>query len=273
MALNPTWNQFNVAPVGPIIMVGHKRALSGGITRESAINLIAWLTIACEATPDEVAAEIEKAHTETPQLSAAQPTQVMPQQGRQAPPPMMPQQAPRPAPGGSVMVQRPSPTLAAQGITAPRVAMPGAAPARAPGGPLVGNMVAIQRPSPRLHGRPDDSAAVAATLDPNRPPPEATVMNPAGVVVRPPIAPKVPPATKPAPTVAPSAASTDGDPSTVGPETIPFVDRASLDPETEAALRDAEEAAAQALAEAPVDVKPVDENKVAAAWGNGRAAT
>lgn len=270
MALNPVWNQFNVAPVGPIIMVGHKRALSGGITRESALNLIAWLSIACEATPEEIAAEIAKAHTPTPAMVPQVPAQVVvpaAMQGNQTP--AQPGGAPiqqRPGPGGSTMIQRPSPTMQMAQVP-PTVAHAAQAPqGRPPGGPLVGNIVAVQRPSPRLQGRPDDSAAVAATLDPNRPPPEATVMTSAGVVVRPPVAPKVPPAAKPAPT---AAASTDGDPNTLGPETVPFVDRSQLDPETEAALREAEQAAAAVL-DAPVT--PVDENKVAAAW-NGKGAS
>jgi hypothetical protein len=66
MALNPIWNTYAVAPVGANIVIGHKRALHSGISRESAINLIAWLTIAAQATPEEIAAELAKANSATP---------------------------------------------------------------------------------------------------------------------------------------------------------------------------------------------------------------
>ena len=72
MALNPIWNRYNVAPINGIVVIGHRRAMHSGLTRENAMNLLAWLIIATEATPDEITAELEAAHKETP--SAASPT-------------------------------------------------------------------------------------------------------------------------------------------------------------------------------------------------------
>jgi hypothetical protein len=71
MTLNPLWNRFSVAPVGLLTVVGHRRALQGGLTRENAINLIAWLTIACQATPEEIANEIRDAHKPDPNQGSA----------------------------------------------------------------------------------------------------------------------------------------------------------------------------------------------------------
>lgn len=303
--LNPTWNHFNVAPVGPIIMVGHRRALQGGITRESALNLIAWLAIAAEATPEEIQDEISKAYTP----NAADVAQVP---GHHPAPTMVPTAVSGTTvgaagngsvtrqiqPGGQSVVMRPSPTMNG---TPQRPNLPGVPPvtARPPGAPLTGATVAIHRPSPRLQGREDDSAAVAASLDVNAPPPHATVTSPTGVVLKkpvtpPPARPASPPArpavvTAPKPPAAPPrapepppapapdvTASTDGDPNTVGPETIPFLDPATLDPDTRAALAEAEQAAAAALAETGAEgaITPVNADRVAAAWSrkpNGSA--
>lgn len=66
MALNPHWNRYNVAPVNGIIIIGHRRAMHSGLTRENAINLLAWLTIATEATAEEIAREMEQAMQDTP---------------------------------------------------------------------------------------------------------------------------------------------------------------------------------------------------------------
>jgi hypothetical protein len=67
--VNPSHNIFNVAPVGNVVVIGVKRALGGGIARDRAINLLAWLIIATKATPDEVAAEIAHAHEPTAEKS------------------------------------------------------------------------------------------------------------------------------------------------------------------------------------------------------------
>lgn len=59
--LNPDHNLFSVAPVGSIVVIGRQMTLRGGLTRERAINLITWLSIATNATREEIAAEMKLA--------------------------------------------------------------------------------------------------------------------------------------------------------------------------------------------------------------------
>lgn len=66
MSLNPDRNLYSVAPVGNVIVIGRNMALRGGLTRENAINLIAWLAIATNAKPEEISAEIRSASTSIP---------------------------------------------------------------------------------------------------------------------------------------------------------------------------------------------------------------
>lgn len=82
--LNPDKNLYSVAPVGNAIIIGRQIALKGGITRDSALNLIAWLVIATNAKPEEIARGIQDANEPTirgvsaisvaPVLSVAVPT-------------------------------------------------------------------------------------------------------------------------------------------------------------------------------------------------------
>jgi hypothetical protein len=62
--LNPNKNLFSVAPVGGVTIIGHSGGLKMGLTRDRALNLIAWLTIATNATPEEVKAEMDDARSD-----------------------------------------------------------------------------------------------------------------------------------------------------------------------------------------------------------------
>jgi len=73
MPLNPDMNLFSVAPIGHIIMIGRANALKGGLSREYAINLLTWLTIATGANPEEICEEIAKACTETAGVTVRSP--------------------------------------------------------------------------------------------------------------------------------------------------------------------------------------------------------
>lgn len=59
--LNPDNNLYSVAPVGNVIVIGRQAALKGGITRESALNLLTWLILSTNAKPEEIAAGIAAA--------------------------------------------------------------------------------------------------------------------------------------------------------------------------------------------------------------------
>jgi len=66
MPLQPDRNLYSVAPVGGNIIIGRHIALKGGISREGAINLIAWLCIGTNAKPEDIAAEIRRASEPIP---------------------------------------------------------------------------------------------------------------------------------------------------------------------------------------------------------------
>jgi hypothetical protein len=68
--LNPDDNLYSVAPVGHIVIIGRQVALKGGITRDNAINLLTWLILSTNATPDEIRAAIVKANKPTPFTAA-----------------------------------------------------------------------------------------------------------------------------------------------------------------------------------------------------------
>jgi len=55
MPLNPDRNHYSVAPVGNNIIIARVALLKGGLSRENALNLIAWLVLATNANPDEIA--------------------------------------------------------------------------------------------------------------------------------------------------------------------------------------------------------------------------
>lgn len=59
--LNPDNNLYSVAPVGNVIVIGRQAALKGGITRDSALNLLTWLILSTNAKPEEIAAGIAAA--------------------------------------------------------------------------------------------------------------------------------------------------------------------------------------------------------------------
>jgi hypothetical protein len=63
--LNPDKNLFSVAPVGQIVIIGRQAALKGGMTRDNAMNLLTWLILSCNATPEEIGARIKDASTPT----------------------------------------------------------------------------------------------------------------------------------------------------------------------------------------------------------------
>jgi hypothetical protein len=69
--LNPDKNLYSVAPVGPTVIIGRISAVKGGIERKRAINLLAWLMIATNATGEEIRAELKDAKTATGQAPAA----------------------------------------------------------------------------------------------------------------------------------------------------------------------------------------------------------
>lgn len=68
--LNPDKNLYSVAPVGPTVIIGRIAAVKGGIERKRAINLLAWLMIATNATGEEIRAELKDAKTPTAQAPA-----------------------------------------------------------------------------------------------------------------------------------------------------------------------------------------------------------
>lgn len=70
MPLNPDNNLYSVAPVGHVIVIGRQAALKGGITRDSAVNLLAWLILSTNAKPDEIGAAIAKAFKPTAPAAA-----------------------------------------------------------------------------------------------------------------------------------------------------------------------------------------------------------
>lgn len=79
--LNPDDNLYSVAPVGNIVVIGRQVALKGGITRENAINLLTWLILSTNATPDEIRTAIVKANRPTARFApSAPPVAVVPRQ-------------------------------------------------------------------------------------------------------------------------------------------------------------------------------------------------
>lgn len=270
MALNPNWNQYNVAPIGDIIVVGHARALKGGITREAAINLIAWLSIAANADPDEIADEIDKAHTETPEL--IHPTTTARQVGNQ--PQVAVQTGTRPAPvrgnvvrgaplgGGVVTATAPNQQHAGGGVQGTGLK----------GGPLAGPVTATTRPSPRFHGGEEGPIPIPGVGTVVPVPKESAQapqpIRPAVMVrgVQPPKRPPVrraAPAATPAPPraaeptgVASEGVKTEGASETSAAPTVASVEAAALplmatiDEETQAAL---DAGAASAIAELAED--------------------
>lgn len=64
--LNPDKNLFSVAPVGTVVIIGRSGTLKAGLTRENALNLIAWLILSTDAKPVEIAAMLRDACTPTP---------------------------------------------------------------------------------------------------------------------------------------------------------------------------------------------------------------
>lgn len=81
--LNPDRNHFSVAPVGNVIIIGRHTALKGGLSRESALNLLGWLVIATGASPQEIKLQIALAQTPTgatpPVIRAVPPMPTAPQ--------------------------------------------------------------------------------------------------------------------------------------------------------------------------------------------------
>lgn len=63
--LNPDKNLYSVGPVGGVVIIARASALKGGMTRDKAMNLIAWLVVATGATPKEIAAELRAANMPT----------------------------------------------------------------------------------------------------------------------------------------------------------------------------------------------------------------
>lgn len=59
--LNPDNNLYSVAPVGHNVIIARQVALKGGISRDNAINLLTWLIIATNTTPEEIAQAMSKA--------------------------------------------------------------------------------------------------------------------------------------------------------------------------------------------------------------------
>jgi hypothetical protein len=276
MALNPNWNQYNVAPIGDIIVVGHARALKGGITREAAINLIAWLSIAANAGPEEIADEIDKAHTETPEL--IHPTTTARQVGNQ--PQVAVQTGTRPAPVRGNVVRGAPLGGGVVGVTAQTQQHAGgvAQGGGLKGGPLAGPVTATTRPSPRFHGGedgpipipgvgtvvpvPKESAQAPQPIRPvaARPPamtrPPARRPMPVAMKTTPPVAAPAPPRAaeaKPAPSEeeareGASEASTGPTVASVEAAALPLM--ATIDEETQAAL---DAGAASAIAELAED--------------------
>ena len=79
--LNPDDNLYSVAPVGNIVVVGRNVALKGGITRDNAINLLTWLILSTNATPDEIRTAIVKANRPTARFApSVPPVAVVPRQ-------------------------------------------------------------------------------------------------------------------------------------------------------------------------------------------------
>lgn len=91
--LNPDKNLFSVAPIGPIIIIGRHGALKGGITREYALNLLTWLVISTDATPEEIKASVQDAMTPGP-LQLGRKTMPLPQRTLPSPPPPPASKAP-----------------------------------------------------------------------------------------------------------------------------------------------------------------------------------
>lgn len=71
--LQPERNHFSVAPLAGIVMIGRHTALRSGITREAALNLIGWLIIATEASPQEIRNVIHEARVPVKAVSAPLP--------------------------------------------------------------------------------------------------------------------------------------------------------------------------------------------------------
>jgi hypothetical protein len=69
--LNPDNNLYSVAPIGHIVVIGRSMALKGGITRENALNLLTWLILSTNATPDEIRAGIVMANKATVRVAAS----------------------------------------------------------------------------------------------------------------------------------------------------------------------------------------------------------
>lgn len=61
--LNPDKNLYSVAPVDSFVIIGRIAALKGRIERPKALNLLAWLMIATNATTEEIRAELKDAKT------------------------------------------------------------------------------------------------------------------------------------------------------------------------------------------------------------------
>ena len=68
--LNPEKNHYSVAPVESFVIIGRIAALKGRIERGNAINLLAWLMIATNATTDEIRAELKAAKQPSAQAPA-----------------------------------------------------------------------------------------------------------------------------------------------------------------------------------------------------------
>lgn len=66
--LNPDNNLYSVAPVGNVVIIGRQVALKGGITRDNAINLLTWLILSTNATPEEISSAISAALKPTAQI-------------------------------------------------------------------------------------------------------------------------------------------------------------------------------------------------------------
>jgi hypothetical protein len=69
---NPDKNLFSVAPVGQLVIIGHKGGLKSGLPREQALNLAAWLLIASNASPGELQAAMDDARSSAPTVAAVQ---------------------------------------------------------------------------------------------------------------------------------------------------------------------------------------------------------
>jgi len=83
---NPDKNLFSVAPVGQLVIIGHKGGLKSGLPREQALNLAAWLLIASNASPGELQAAMDDARSSAPTVTTGPSSPSAPLKGKEISP-------------------------------------------------------------------------------------------------------------------------------------------------------------------------------------------